>query len=410
MSDRRAHSGRQLSCCTASLLGSCDAVLVAQQVTTRRTYSDAPDRPPSVGLVHDYLLVMRGAERTFAAIASLWPSAPIYTLLYDRAGTEDRFAERLIYTSYLRRLGIRQRGFRRLLPLFPSAATKLPVGEHDLILSSSSAFAHGVRPRPGATHICYCHSPFRYAWHERSRALAEAPRPLRPVARRVLDRVRRWDLAAAANVTHYIANSELTRARIHDFYGRDASVVHPPVETHRFSPGTPQDFFLVVTELVRHKRVEVALEAARKARRRIKVVGEGPELAHLRETYGRNAEFLGRLGDDELARLYPRALALVVPNVEEFGIAPVESMASGRPVIAAAGGGALETVIDGETGILVTPGDVGELASAMIDFEPDAFSSDPIRGHAERFSTDAFCRRIRAEVDRHTRPQSHASL
>src|SRR5438445_13826582 len=149
-------------------------------------------RASSVALVHDYLLVMRGAERSFAAIADCFPDAPIYTLLYDRAATEERFANRSVHTSYLQRSGIRQAGFRRLLPLFPRAVEKLPVREHDLIISSSSAFGHGVRPREGATHVSYCHTPFRYAWHEREQALEETPRYLRPIVRRELQRIRRW--------------------------------------------------------------------------------------------------------------------------------------------------------------------------------------------------------------------------
>jgi len=165
----------------------------------------------SIGLVHDYLLVMRGGERTFAAIADCWPDASIYTLLYDDEGTDRRFHDRRVNTSYLQRLGIRQKGFRRLLPLFPHAAGHLPVQDHDLVVSSSSAFAHGVRPRPGAAHICYCHSPFRYAWHERDRALEEAPAFARPLLRGVLSRVRSWDLDASQRVTHYVANIRKAR-------------------------------------------------------------------------------------------------------------------------------------------------------------------------------------------------------
>ena len=148
-------------------------------------------------LVHDYLLVLRGAERTFAAMAEVWPEAPVATLLYDADGTGDRLAGHDVRTSPLQRLGVAQSGFRRLLPLFPRAAERLPVDDADLVVSSSSAFAHGVRPRQGVTHVCYCHSPFRYAWHERERALQEAPRLLRPAVRRTLARVRRWDVAAA---------------------------------------------------------------------------------------------------------------------------------------------------------------------------------------------------------------------
>lgn len=355
---------------------------------------------PSVGLGHDYLLVMRGAERTFEAIAALWPEAPVYTLLYDSDGTDGRFESHEVHTSYLQRARVGQRGFRRLLPLFPHAISRLPVADHDLVISSSSAFAHGLRVRDGTTHVCYCHSPFRYIWHERGRTLDEALSPLRPPMRALLGMLRRWDLAAASRVTHYIANSEITRRRIAETYGRRSRVVHPPVEVERFGPGSPGEHFLVVTELVPHKRVEVALEAARRARRPIKVVGDGPEMERLRTGAGRDAEFLGRVSDRELPGLYAGALALVVPNVEEFGIAAVEAMAAGRPVIAAAAGGALETVLDGETGVLVPPGDVDGLSRAMAAFEPGSFSSSRIRRHAEGFSRRAFQERFRAEVGR----------
>lgn len=348
--------------------------------------------------MHDYLLVMRGAERTFAAIGECWPNAPIFTLLYDRHGTNGAFADRSVRTSYLQRLPVRQCGFRMMLPLFPRAVERLPMSEYDLVISSTSAFAHGVITGPGATHVAYCYTPLRYAWHERAFGLAEAPRALRPVLARTLARVRAWDLAAAQRVTHYIAISELSRQRIQDFYGRDAAVVHPPVEVERFSIGEPEDFFLVVSELVGHKRVENALTAARRTGQPIKVVGGGPDLNRLRHEHGDHAIFLGRRSDEEVADLSQRAVALVVPNIEEFGIAAVEAQAAGRPVLAVDGGGARETVIPGETGILVSPDDVGALAEAMGGTDWSGFDPQSIRQHAQRFSTAAFKERFTAKV------------
>jgi glycosyltransferase involved in cell wall biosynthesis len=354
----------------------------------------------TVGLVHDYLLVMRGAERSFAAIAECWPQAPIYTLLYDELGTGGAFRGRAIHTSYLQRLRTRQSGFRRLLPMFPRAVEHLPVGSHDLVVSSSSAFAHGVRTRPDAVHVCYCYTPFRYAWVEEPRAIDETPRPARPLMRSALRRIRSWDLAASRRVSHYIAISQFARQRIQRIYGRKASVVHPPVEVSRFTPAGPEEFLLVVTELVRHKQADLALEAARRARRPLKVVGTGPELARLRNVYGSGAEFLGRISDSELATLYSHALALIVPNIEEFGLAAVEAQAAGRPVIAADAGGARETVIHGETGVLVPPGNLDALAQALRGTDFGRFSPDVIRAHALNFSTDVFKRRFVAEVER----------
>jgi len=335
----------------------------------------APALAPVPGLVHDYLLVLRGAERTFAEIADCFPQAPIYTLLYDPAAVASRFAGRTVRTSSLQHLHVRQSSFRALLPLMPSAAERLPVQGHELVVSSSSAFAHGVRPGEGAVHVCYCHTPFRYAWHER-----------------------RWDLEASSRVTRYIANSEICRRRIDELWHRDASVVHPPVETHRFHIGEPEDFFLVVTELVPHKRVDTALEAARRAGRPIKVVGGGPDRERLAARYADTAQFLGRISDSELEELYPRARALMVPSVEEFGITAVEAQASGRPVVASAAGGARETVIDGTTGVLVPPGDVDAFADAIRNTNFEAFSPHRIKRYAERFSTRVFRRKFLSEV------------
>lgn len=351
-----------------------------------------------VGLAHDYLLVMRGAERTFSAIASCWPGAPVYTLLYDEDGTDGRLAAHPVVTSPLQRLRIAQNGFRAFLPVLPAAAEAIRPEPHDALVTSSSAFAHGISADPATAHVVYCHSPFRYAWHEIDRAVGEAPRPVRPVMRRALERIRRWDLKVSARVDHYIANSEITRRRIADFYGRDSNVIHPPVEVERFRPGVPEDFFLVVCELVRHKRANVALEAARLARVPIKVVGGGPELEQLRSAYP-EAEFLGRVGDAELADLYTRARALVVPNVEEFGIAAVEAQAAGRPVIGTDEGGTSETVVPGETGVLVPCGDVVALAEAMRFTDFHAFDAERIADNAARFSTDVFRGRIAVEVE-----------
>jgi len=359
-------------------------------------------------LVHDYLLVMRGAERTFAAIASCWPGAPIFTLLCDRERTEQDFVGHRISTSYLQRVGIGQARFRQLLPFYPRAAERLPVEDYDLVVSSSSAFAHGVHIKPSATHICYCHTPFRYAWHERDLTVQHAPPPLRPLSRALLNRIRSWDECASRRVTHYIANSRLTRERIQEYYGRDATIIHPPVDVDRFHCATPEDFFLVVSEVLWHKRVELALQAAKRARARLVVVGGGPDLNRLAQEYGSQATFMGRVNDDVLTDLYARARALVVPNIEEFGIAAVEAQASGRPVLAPHGGGATETVVPGETGVLVPYDDVDALAEAMVHTDFDRFSSDRICRNAARFSTEEFKRRLTAEVGRVTNGQSLA--
>jgi glycosyltransferase involved in cell wall biosynthesis len=351
--------------------------------------------PPAlrVTLAHDYLLVMRGAERTFAAIAELYSDAAIVSLLYDELATDGRFAGRSITTSPLQRLGLSQTNFRRLLPLYPLAVERLKLPSCEVVISSSSAFAHGVRAPDGAMHICYCYTPFRYAWYEEARALQETARPLRGPLRLQLRWMRRWDLDASRRVDAYIAISRLSRERIKRYYGRDAVVIHPPVETHRFSPGQPGESLLVVSELVRHKRLRVALEAARRAGRPIRVVGSGPDYAALREAHP-EAEFLGRASDEELQELYASALAVVVPSLEEFGIAAVEAQAAGRPVIAAGAGGALETVLDGQTGLLARLDDVDSFADAIRQIDEIEFDPAVAVRSAERFSVDAFQRRL----------------
>jgi glycosyltransferase involved in cell wall biosynthesis len=351
-----------------------------------------------LALVHDYLLVLRGAERTFAAMTEAWPEAPIITLLYDEAGTQRRFAGRPVTTCSLQSLGFVRRNFRAALPLFPTAVRRLPLEGFDCIVSSSSAFAHGVRAPEHTWHVCYCHTPFRYAWHHLTYALLEVPRPLRPLLSVLLRRHRAFDRRAARNVDQYIANSELTRQRIRRFWGRDASVVHPPVDVDRFFVGEPADYLLFVGELVRHKRPELAIEAAVAARRPLKVVGLGPELGRLRARYGGQAEFLGRVSDDELACLYAGASALVVPSVEEFGIAAVEAQAAGRPVVAIDAGGARETVVHGHTGVLVPPDDRRALIRAL-RYDFTGFDPDAARAHARRFSPSAFQARLKEIVE-----------
>ncbi|HUB74378.1 MAG TPA: glycosyltransferase [Solirubrobacteraceae bacterium] len=365
-----------------------------------RVVRDTAVTPPAAdgaSLVHDYLLVMRGAERTFAAIAELYSQAPIFTLLYDERGTHGRFAGRAVSASPLQRLGARQSNFRRLLPFYPTAIGRLRLPPSRLVLSSSSAFAHGVSVPEGAVHVCYCHTPFRYAWYAQERALGETPRMLRPLMRAQLRQMRRWDGAASRKVHAYIANSMLSRERIRRYYGLEAEIIYPPVETRRFAAGEGGDALLVVSEIVRHKRIEVALEAARRAGAPIRVVGSGPDYALLKDRYP-EAEFLGRTSDEELAGLYAQARAVVVPSMEEFGITAVEAQASGRPVIAAGAGGALETVLNGSTGLLATLDDVESFRRAIEAIDRLDFDQARALENAERFSVASFQEKLAVQV------------
>jgi glycosyltransferase involved in cell wall biosynthesis len=343
-----------------------------------------------VALVHDFLLDLRGAERVFAAICDAWPEADVFTAVYDEDGTEGRFAARSPRTSFLQRVRPNARTFRALLPLYPYAIESLDLRGYELVISSSSAWAHGVLPDPGAVHVCYCHNPFRYAWSEREATLAARRAPVRLPLQVVLSRWRQWDWIAAQRVDRYVANSRLTASRVRRYFGREADVLHPPVELERFAPGPVGEHYLVVAELMAHKRIDVAIAAFNRLRKPLVVVGDGPELRRLRRLAGPTVRFTGRLPDPSVAELLRSARALVVTAAEEFGIAAVEALASGRPVIALGSGGVLESVHEGETGAYYRSSDAESLAGVVASFDPLAVDPAACVAAARRFGTDRF--------------------
>jgi glycosyltransferase involved in cell wall biosynthesis len=353
---------------------------------------------PKVALVHDFLLDLRGAERVFAAICDAWPEADVFTAVYDEAGTEGRFSERSPQASFLQRLRPTARTFRPLLPLYPHAVESLDMRGYDLVVSSSSAWAHGVLVDPGAVHVCYCHNPFRYAWSEREATLA-ARRLTRPALRVLLSRWRQWDWIAAQRVDRYVANSSVTAARIRRYWGRESTVLHPPVELSRFAPGPVGGHYLVLAELMPHKRIDVAVRAFNALRLPLVVVGDGPEWRRLRRLAGPTVRLTGRLSDSDVADLLRSARALVVTAQEEFGIAAVESLASGRPVIGPRSGGVLESVEEGRTGAFYDDvDDPRSLAAALTAFDPLAVDPRDCVHAAQRFGVERFQERLRAIV------------
>ena len=352
-----------------------------------------------VALVHDFLLDLRGAERVFAAICDAWPQADVYTAVYDAKGTEGRFAARSPRTSFLQSLRPTARTFRPLLPLYPHAIESLNLQGYDIVISSSSAWAHGVIVDPGAVHVCYCHNPFRYAWTEREATVAARPAPLRLPLRMLLSRWRQWDWLAAQRVDRYVANSHVTAGRIARYFGRQAGVLHPPVELGRFHPGEVGEHYLIVAELMAHKQIDVAVHAFNRLRAPLTVVGDGPELRRLRRLAGPTVRFTGRLPDDRVAELMRSAKALVVTAAEEFGIAAVEALASGRPVIALGAGGVLESVREGVTGTYYRESDPEALAEVVAAFDPYAFDPGVCVGAAQRFGVSRFQAALRAIVE-----------
>ena len=362
---------------------------------------DGPEigRIGRVALVHDFLLDIRGGERVFLELCRLWPEADLYTALYDEEGTEGRFADRNVHTSYLQRLRPSARSFRALLPLYPSAIESLDLSGYDLVISSSSAWAHAVLCDERATHVTYCHNPFRYAWNDRERTLARRRDPLsRVILRGLFRRWRQWDWIAAQRSDRFVANSRTTQARIQAYFGRASSIVHPPAETERFSPGRVESHYVLVSELMPHKEIDVAVEAFNQLRLPLIIVGDGPEYRQLRRLAGRTVQLAGRLPDDAVAQLLQGARALVMTAVEEFGIVAVESQAAGRPVIARRGGGALETIVEGVTGSLWSGGP-RELARAVLEFDDGAIDPQACVGNAARFTAAVFRRRMMSEVE-----------
>jgi glycosyltransferase involved in cell wall biosynthesis len=345
---------------------------------------------PRVALVHDFLLDLRGAERVFAAMCDAWPDADVFTAVYDEEGTEGRFAERSPHTSFLQRAHPTSRTFRPLLPLYPHAIESFDLRAYDTVISSSSAWAHGVLVDPGATHVCYCHNPFRYAWTEREATL-QARNPLtRPVLRLLLNRWRQWDWIAAQRVDRYVANSRLTATRIRRYFGRESTVLYPPVETGRFGEARVGEHYMVLAELMAHKRIDVAVRAFDALALPLLVVGDGPESRRLRRMAGPTVTFTGRISDERVAELLARSRALVVTATEEFGIAAVEALAAGRPVIALGEGGVRESVEEGVTGTFFDRCDPAALAEAVRRFDPLAIDPRACRAAAERFGAERF--------------------
>lgn len=352
--------------------------------------------PARVALVHDFLLDLRGAERVFAAMCDAWPEADVYTAVYDEEGTEGRFTDRHPQTSFLQRLRPTARTFRPLLPLYPHAIESFDLRGYDTVVSSSSAWAHGVLVDPGAVHVCYCHNPFRYAWTEREATL-RARHPLARLPLRVLlNRWRQWDWIAAQRVDRYVANSHLTAARVRRYFGRDATVLHPPVETGRFRAAPVGEHYMVLAELMAHKRIDVAVRAFNLLGLPLVVVGDGPELRRLRRLAGPTIVFTGRVSDERVADLLARSRALVVTATEEFGIAAVEALAAGRPVIALGEGGVRESVSEGVTGTFFDRCEPGALAAAVRAFDPLTIDPGACSAAAERFGAERF----RAELGR----------
>jgi glycosyltransferase involved in cell wall biosynthesis len=380
-----------------------------------------------VALVHDWLTGMRGGERCLDVFCELFPDAPLYTLLHAPGSVSPRIENRRIVTSFVQRLPRAREHYRRYLPLFPLAVRSLDLGGYDLVLSLSHCVAKAAPVPAGAVHICYCFTPMRYVWDLASDYLGAAGLATRLLMPPLAAALRRWD-RRTETVHHFVAISHHIADRIRRAYGRDADVLHPPVELDRFQVGAPEDFYLVVSALTPYKRVDLAVEAANRLRRRLLVVGTGPEARALRARAGATVEFLGWRPDAEVAALYARCRAVLFTAIEDYGIVPLEAAAAGRPTIALARGGVLETMIglrqeggreveageppqpasqrDGASGpptaVFFAEQTVESLVAGMRRFEACERRFDPraLRARAAEFDRPRFARRLSEYIER----------
>ena len=346
-----------------------------------------------VALVHDYLVQgIRGAERVLAVLHELWPEAPVYTLVHDPRAMGEQCAGWEVRTSFLQRLPGGARHYQKLFALMPQAVERLPLAGYDLVVSSSIAFTHAAQTRPDALHVSYVYTPMRYAWNlDAYLEHSSWSLPARVGARTVRPALRRWDRGTAGRPDLLVAISGTVQQRIARFWGRESEVLYPPVEVGAIDPtGTDDGFYLVAARMLAYRRLDDAIAACTRLGRDLVVVGEGPERARLQALAGPTVRFPGRVDRPTLLDFFGRCHAYLVPGEEDFGIAAIEAMAAGKPVVGLRAGGVAETVIDGATGVLYDdPGGPG-MANAIERLESLVLDPAAIRRRAERFDVHVF--------------------
>lgn len=352
--------------------------------------------PLRVAIAHEWLTTLGGSERVVEALLEVFPGAPVYTSFLSSVNLPESMRSWDIRPSFVQRLPFLDRVAQRYIPLFPMAFESFDLSAYDLVISSSSACAKGVLTGPDTLHICYCHTPLRYAWEPYLDRRFRFAHPLVKAGNElVLHYLRLWDRQASDRVDHFVANSSNVAAKIGKYYRREAAVIHPPVNVDRFSPTTaPRTYFLVISRLVSYKRVELAVEAFTRLGLPLKVAGDGPERDRLRRIAGPGIEFLGYVDDDQIDELLAGCLALIFPGEEDFGIVPVEAMAAGRPVIGYGHGGLTESVVDGRTGLFFPEPTPESLIAAVARFNTADFDPKKISRYAEQFSRERFKKEI----------------
>lgn len=344
-----------------------------------------------VAIVCDWLTNMGGAEKVILSLHKLFPQAPIYTTLYDKDRMKG-FEKATIYTSFLQSIPYSQKKHPWFLNAMPLAVESFNLNDYDLVISSSHSVAKGVITKPETTHVTYCHTPMRYAWEpwELEYRLKKFPQFLHNSIKKKIHKLRIWDRLTADRVDHFIVNSSYIGQRVHKYYRKPSHVIHPPIETDQFTSSQPKDYFLMVGRLIPYKRFDLVIETFNGNGKPLKIAGVGPEEAKLKKMAKNNIQFLGRVPDAELKQLYSECQALIFPQLEDFGITPVECMASGRPVIAYGEGGARDSIKENETGLFFEKQEEASLKHAIERFEKHSWDSKKIQTHAQGFSEARF--------------------
>lgn len=356
-----------------------------------------------IALIHDHLAQDGGAEKVLRIFHKMWPKAPIFVMVHDQEHGPKNLESAKIHTSFIQRLPFGIKKYKWFLPFMPTAFEKFDLSEFDVVLSSVSGLAKGVLTKPETLHISYCHTPTRYLWSDTHEYVSELPysRITKKIIPFFLTYLRMWDRLAAERVDCFIANSLVVKERIKKYYNRESICIHPPVETEKFQISKKKEnFFLAGGRLVPYKRFDITVQAFNRLKIPLKIFGDGPDMVRLQKMAKGNVEFLGRVSDDELVKLYAEAKALIFPQEEDFGIVPLEAMASGTPVIAWKKGGVLETIIHEKTGFFFEEQNWGSLAKAVVEFQKLNFNKEEIRKHAEKFSVEKFEKDIRNFVEK----------
>jgi len=348
-----------------------------------------------LAIIHDWLNQRGGAEDVLETLVEMFPGAPVYTSIYWREGMPPSYRSWDIRTTWMDRLPGIHRHHQPYLLLYPFAFDHLRLSGYDVVLSNKSGFCHTVRA-DGGVHVCYCLTPTRYVWDFEAYAAREAiPSVVKAGLRPLIPLLRRWDWRAAQRVDHFIAISREVQARIRRFYGRESTIIYPPVETARFRPrARHDDYYLIVSRLVPYRRIDLAVEAFNRLGLPLVIAGDGRDRERLEGMARPNVTFLGRVPDEDLPDLFARCRAYVLPGVEDFGIAPVQAQAAGRPVIAFGAGGALDTVVEGVTGTFFHEPTPEALAAAVRSFDPEGVDPEACARNAARFDAEAFRRRL----------------